>query len=83
MPNHLHFASGETSFGNCFGDLRSVTPIHFAGAGHVPHIEARFLGGLRLDMTPAVFTELLRAGQEALAKLPQWPEVNDAVGGEQ
>jgi hypothetical protein len=80
-PNRIHFAKDELTFGESFGPVRSVTPIHFAGNGHQPHIECRFTGGLRLTFTPQSFIELLREGQQALAKLPYPPEVPDAVGG--
>ena len=80
-PNHVRLHSGETSFGESFGSVKHVTPIHFAGPGHSPHLEVRFMGGLRLDLTPQTFVELLREGQAALAKLPHWPDCADSVGG--
>lgn len=78
-PNHVHLSQGETNVGASFGPLSHVTPIHF-GAGHEPHVEARFRGGLRLTMTPDALTDLIREGQEAIAKLPQGPTFWDATG---
>lgn len=80
-PNHLKLQRGEIVAGVDFGEVCSVNPIHFAGPGHHPKIEARFSGGLRLDFCPHTFIELLRAGQEALAKLPHWPDISGSVGG--
>jgi hypothetical protein len=82
-PNHLKVQSGELTFGTNFGPVANVTPIHFPGNGHQPHLEARFVGGTRIDFTPATFLELLRAGQEALAKLPSFPDIHDAVGNQE
>lgn len=80
-PNYLRYSSGEISFGVAFGPVSTVTPIHFTGRGHQPWIEARFEGGARVTFTPKHFIELLREGQQALAKLPHYPDVPDAVGG--
>jgi hypothetical protein len=80
-PNHLKMQSGETMFGTSFGPISHVAPIHFPGNGHTPHLECRFVGGLRIDMTPQSFIELLREGQAALAKLPYPPCIQDSVGG--
>lgn len=82
-PNHLHISQGEFNAGVSFGPLAHVTPIHFAGNGHTPHIEARFVGGLRLSFTPATLIDLLREGQAAMAKLPSVPVLHDAVAGEE
>lgn len=76
-PNHAHLHAGETSLGFSFGLLRSVTPIHFGGLGHAPHLEARFSGGLRIDLTPEVLVALIRQGTEALALLPFPPNIHD------
>lgn len=81
-PNRIHVCHQETVFGLTFGGVHSVTPIHFPGPGHVAHIEARFVGGVRLDLTPEVLTEFIREGQTALAKLCNMPDIHDAVGEE-
>lgn len=82
LPNRIHICSGETTFGFPFGPVRSVTPIHFPGFGHKPHIEARFTNGLRADFTPADFAAFLREGERALVALGFLPEIHDAVGGD-
>lgn len=69
-PNRIHFARGSTTFGEDFGPVSHVTPIHFAGNGHVPHLQIRCVGGLLLDMTPQTFLQLLCEGKAALRKLP-------------
>lgn len=81
-PNHIRFHRGETSFGESFGAVANVTPIHFAGLGHTPHLQVRMVGGLMLDFTPEAFQELLREGQAALSQLPAFPDIRDHVGEE-
>lgn len=78
-PNRVHLC-GSVTFGAPFGAVASVTPIYFPGAGHVPHVEARFVGGVRMSLTPDTLTELLEKGGAALAKLPYIPDVHDAIG---
>jgi hypothetical protein len=80
-PNHVKFCSGETSVGFSFGPVTTVTPVHFSGLGHTPHLECRFAGGARVSLTPQTLIDLIREGERALAKLPVWPDIHDACGG--
>ena len=70
LPNHIKLQLGEVVNGFPFGEVRSVTPIHFAGTGHKPHLEARFDGGVRIDLTPEAVVAFIQHAQRALAKLP-------------
>lgn len=81
-PNHVHMQRGEICIGFDFGNVRSLTPIHFAGNGHNPYVQARFDDGLRVDWTPAALVTLIKAAREALGRLPKSPDFSDAVWGE-
>ena len=82
QQNHVKLQRGEIVTGFDFGPVRSVTPIHFPGFGHKPHVECRFEGGVRMDVTPQDLVAFIRQAQEALAKLPHVPELSDHVGGD-
>ena len=82
-PNHVKAQRGEITQGFDFGPVRSVTPIHFPGFGHKPHVECRFEGGVRLDVTPQDLVVFIRQATEALAKLPAFPDFSDHVGGQE
>ena len=82
-PNHVKLQRGEIVTGFAFGPVRSVQPIHFPGFGHKPHVECRFEGGVRVDLTPQDLVALIRQATEALAKLPAVPDFSDHVGGQE
>lgn len=85
-PNRIHFARGSTTFSEDFGPVSHVTPIHYSGNGHKPHLQVRTVGGLMLDMTPETFVQLLCEGRAAMAKLPRWSDCSGALadlGGEE
>ena len=83
-PNHVKFQRGEVVTGFDFGDVLSVTPIHYtSGLGHTPHVRARLEGGVRIDWTPQSLVSFIRLATEALAKLPQVPDIPDHVGGDE
>lgn len=69
-PNLIHFHRGSTTFGEDFGPISHVTPVHHGGNGHRPHVQVRAVGGLMLDMTPETLLQLLCEGKAALRKLP-------------
>lgn len=79
-PNSVHL-NGDTSFHHHFGAIHSVTPICL-GAGHVAHVDMRFVGGIKIEFSPDTLAEMCRRGVEALARLPYIPDVHDAVGEE-
>jgi hypothetical protein len=79
LPNHLRYQHGTTRFSDDFGALHSVTPVSLIGPGHTPHLEIRSCYGLRLDVSAAWLSELVRLAPEALAKLPFIPDVHDAI----
>ena len=82
-PNHVRVRCGEHGSHGNFGNKCQVHPKHVtSGLGHVPHLAALFEGGLELDMTPQALANFIRAGQEALSKIPhRYLEVADHVGG--
>lgn len=63
-PNSFHI-SGDFSFGIHFGDIASITPVNL-GYGHKPHIDIRFNGGARLQLTPTALQEIVSRGSETL-----------------
>lgn len=82
-PNAVYH-SGDFTFGSRFGGLVNCHPVNLAGQGHLPHIEARFAFGIRLELDRKTAVELARALTESVAALPFQPDdVHDATGGEQ
>jgi hypothetical protein len=77
-PNHVH-VSGDASFGTSFGSLHSVTAVNLTGVDHHPHIDARFLFGLRIELTQADAMRLERELHLALATLPIAPDCSGIV----
>jgi hypothetical protein len=82
LPNHLRYQNGATHFSDDFGELHSVTPVNLIGPEHVAHIEIRSCYGLRLDVSAAWLTELVRKAPEALAKMGFIPPLHDAILGQ-
>lgn len=74
-PNRL-FVSGDTTVGHHFGALKGVSakPLH-----HHPHIEAQFLYGVRLELTPTDAVDLARELVENAMKLGAIPDCSGAV----
>ena len=78
-PNHLvRNHEGLTSFH--FGGLHSVVPNSLSPH---PHVDVRFCGGVKVELTPETAADLARRLPEALAALPFIPEPHDYVGGEE
>lgn len=78
MPNAVH-ASGDRTFGSRFGSLVNCRPVNIAGIGHVPHVEARFLFGIRLEFDRQTASEFARALTDSVNALPP---VVDFAGGD-
>jgi hypothetical protein len=81
-PNHIHLNAGVLSdhtFGAGFGSLINCRSVDL-GAGHFPHIEAKFAFGIRLDLDRATACDLARALTESVAGLPFLADaVHDAI----
>jgi len=72
-PNHVHLHGGVVSdhtFGAGFGHLLSCKPVVITGLGHIPHIEAKFQHGIRLEFDRATASEFARALTECVGALP-------------
>lgn len=78
MPNAVHH-SGDVTFGCRFAGLVSCRPVNLAGIGHNPHVEARFLHGLRLELDRQTASEFARALTDSVNALPP---VVDFAGGD-
>lgn len=77
LPNHLvRTHAGMTSFR--FGRVHSVIPNSLCPH---PHIEARFIGGLLVELEKRTAEDLAEQLVAALRKLPFIPEeIHDAIG---
>ena len=81
FPNRIQL-TGDVLFSAFFGQVCAVIPMTFKGVGHEPHIKLGFIGGMNLEISPAVAVELARRLPEALASLPrEYQHVADNVGG--
>lgn len=75
-PNHLvRNHDGYTSFN--FGLLHSVTPMVLCPH---PHVDLRFVGGLKLELTPLTVRALSLQLPGAVVRLGFIPDVHDAIG---
>ena len=78
MPNAVHH-SGDVTFGARFAGLVSCRPVNLAGIGHQPHVEARFLHGVRLELDRQTASDLAQALTRSVASLPLIPDLHDAA----
>ena len=78
-PNYLKHRDDHSGGHAYFGPIHSMTGISLPGAGHRPHVQIHFRGGVCIDLDPATASELARRLPASLLSLNAIPEVSGAV----